>query len=109
MKRVFWLTVGVTVGALVVRKLSRQAAKLTPEGLAQQAKHQATGLGDAIREFAEDVREGIAARENELHQALLPGQDGSRAESNGHSNGHRGIDPDAAARFARDSESPRNY
>ena len=30
MRRLFWLAMGVTIGALLVRKLSKAAAKLTP-------------------------------------------------------------------------------
>ena len=34
MRRLFWLAMGITIGALVVRKLSRAADKLTPTALA---------------------------------------------------------------------------
>ena len=34
MRRLFWLAMGVTIGALVVRRLSRAAEKLTPQGIA---------------------------------------------------------------------------
>ena len=62
MKRMFWLALGVTVGALVVRKLSRTAESLTPRGLAQSLQ----GLSEALRDFADEVREGMAVRESEL-------------------------------------------
>ena len=34
MRRLFWLAMGITIGALIVRKLSNAAAKLTPGGMA---------------------------------------------------------------------------
>ena len=43
MKRMFWLALGVTVGALVVRKLSSAAEQLSPRGLSQSLR----GLADA--------------------------------------------------------------
>ena len=33
MRRLFWLAMGITIGALVVRKLCRAAEKLTPAGI----------------------------------------------------------------------------
>ncbi|WP_324277516.1 hypothetical protein [Blastococcus brunescens] len=33
MRRLFWLAMGITIGALVVRKLSRAAEKMTPAGI----------------------------------------------------------------------------
>ena len=57
-----WLALGVTVGALVVRKLSKTAEQLTPRGLSASLQ----GLADALRDFVDEVREGAAARESEL-------------------------------------------
>lgn len=69
MRRLFWLAMGVTIGVLVMRKLSRMAAKLTPTGMAQSL---AAGLGDfaeALREFGADVREAMTERETQLRAA----------------------------------------
>ncbi len=93
MKRVFWVVVGATVGVLVVRKLSQKAEQFTPQGVAKQL----TGLGAAVRAFGEDVRAGMAAREEELREAL--------ALDERHANGNSGLDADAAARLARDPKS----
>jgi uncharacterized protein DUF6167 len=90
MKRIFWVAVGATVGVLVVRKLSRKAGQFTPQGVAKQI----AGLGDAVRSFGEEVRAGMAAREQELRDALALDDD--------HPNGHGGLDADAAARLATD-------
>jgi hypothetical protein len=76
-KRVFWLALGVTVGALVVRKLSSAAEQLTPRGLSQSLR----GLADALADFADEVREGMAAREAELVEgAGIDGKLGAKPE-----------------------------
>ena len=77
MKRIFWLALGVTVGALVVRKLSRAAEQLTPRGLSQSLR----GLTDAIADFADEVREGMSTRESELVEgAGIDGRLGAKPE-----------------------------
>lgn len=66
MRRLFWLAMGVTIGALVVRKLSAAAEKLTPQGVAGSIVEGLRDLADAIGEFGADVRAAAAAREDEL-------------------------------------------
>jgi hypothetical protein len=66
MRRLFWVALGATAGVLVVRKLSRTAEAYTPAGLAKGLQE----LGDAIRDFAEDVRAAMVERELELNHAL---------------------------------------
>lgn len=75
MRRLFWLAMGVTIGALIVRKLSKAAEKLTPSGLAQGITGALRELADAIGDFAADVREAMSERETELRQAT--GLDGT--------------------------------
>jgi hypothetical protein len=75
MKRLFWLAMGVTIGALLVRKISRAAEKLTPSGMAQGLAGALSELAEAIRDFAADVREAMHEREAELREAT--GLDGS--------------------------------
>jgi hypothetical protein len=76
-KRMFWLALGVTVGALAVRKLSRAAENLTPRGLSQSL----AGLADALRDFADEVREGMSVRESELTEGSgLDGKLGAKPE-----------------------------
>jgi hypothetical protein len=65
-RRLFWTTLGATVGVVVVRKLTRSAQAYTPEGLAQGL----AGLGDGLREMAAVVRESMAQRDAELRLAL---------------------------------------
>jgi hypothetical protein len=75
MRRLFWLAMGITIGALLVRKLSRAAQKLTPGGVANGLAAALTELADAIRGFAADVREAMAEREAQLREAT--GLDGT--------------------------------
>jgi hypothetical protein len=76
-RRMFWLALGVTVGALVVRKLSKTAEQLSPSGLSQSLQ----GLADALRDFVDEVREGAAVRESELSEGSgLDGRLGAKPE-----------------------------
>src|SRR4029453_9955935 len=80
MRRVFWLAMGITIGALVVRKLSRAADKLTPGGIAGSIPEGPRGVADAMGDFGADIRAAAAEREAELRagtglDAPLPGID----------------------------------
>jgi len=76
-KRLFWLALGITVGALVVRKLSRTAEAFTPKGVAGSLQ----GVADAVRDFADEVREGMATRESELLEGTgIDGRLGAKPE-----------------------------
>ena len=66
MRRLFWLAMGITIGALVVRKLSSAAEKLTPAGIGASIAEGLRDLADAIGEFGADVRAAANAREGEL-------------------------------------------
>ena len=66
MRRLFWLAMGITIGALVVRRLSRAAEKLTPQGIAASFADGLRELAEAIGDFGADVRAAAAAREDEL-------------------------------------------
>jgi len=69
MRRLFWLALGATVGVLVVRKLSRAAEKLTPQGMAQGFSAGLNELAAALRDFAADVREAMTVQEAALREA----------------------------------------
>jgi hypothetical protein len=69
MRRLFWLAMGVTIGALVVRKLSRAAERLTPRGLAESIGGGLAELSAAVREFGVEVGAAMRAREQELREA----------------------------------------
>jgi hypothetical protein len=73
MKRLFWLGVGLAVGALVVRAVTRKAQSFTPQGIAGSVQESASGLLESVRTFVDDVREGMAEREAEIHAAFAEG------------------------------------
>ncbi len=74
MKRLLWLGVGLAVGALAVRKLTRKANEFTPTGIATSLSESAGGLVESLRSFVDDVRDGMAEREQEIHQAFAAGE-----------------------------------
>ncbi|GAB3982917.1 hypothetical protein V1634_25425 [Plantactinospora veratri] len=73
MRRLLWLGIGLAVGALVVRKLTRTAQAYTPGGIANSLAESAGGLVQSLRDFADDVRDGMAEREQQIHQAFAEG------------------------------------
>jgi hypothetical protein len=88
MRRLFWLVLGVTFGAIVARKLSRAAARLTPSGMAQGLGQGLSDLAAALNDFAADVRAAMTEREAELRAGTgldgtlgKPGDDGSAPAS----------------------------
>ncbi|MGY1709621.1 MULTISPECIES: hypothetical protein [Geodermatophilus] len=66
MRRLFWLAMGVTIGALLVRKMSRAAERMTPAGVGASIAEGLRDLADAIGAFGADVREAMAEREAEI-------------------------------------------
>ena len=74
MKRLLWLGVGVAVGAVVVRKLTQKANEFTPTGIATSLSQSAGGLVESLRNFVEDVRDGMSEREQEIHEAFAAGE-----------------------------------
>ncbi|MGY1603604.1 hypothetical protein [Geodermatophilus sp. SYSU D00815] len=80
MRRLFWLAMGITIGALVVRKLSAAAEKMTPAGILGSLADGLRELAEAIGDFGADVRAAAAEREAELRagtglDAPLPTRD----------------------------------
>lgn len=73
MKRMLWLGIGLAVGALVVRAVTKKAQALTPQGIAGAVGESASGLMDSVRHFVDDVRDGMAEREQEIHAAFAEG------------------------------------
>jgi hypothetical protein len=66
MRRLFWLAMGITIGVLVVRKLSAAAERLTPGSIGRQIADSLGDLADAIGDFGANVRAAAAEREAEL-------------------------------------------
>jgi hypothetical protein len=92
-RRLFWLALGATAGVLVVRKVSRTAQAYTPAGLA----HAVSGLGDSVRHFADQVRQGMVEREAQLRDALGLEGDGGGSTSSGDHIGTVGLAPRGSA------------
>lgn len=72
-KRLLWLGAGLAIGALVVRAVSKRMQRLTPGGIAESVSSSIGGIGETVREFVEDVRDGMAEREDEIHRAFADG------------------------------------
>jgi hypothetical protein len=73
MRRLLWLGIGLAAGALVVRAVTKKAQAFTPSGIAGSVQQSASGLLDSVRTFVEDVREGMAEREQEIQAAFAEG------------------------------------
>lgn len=74
-RRLFWVGLGVAVGVVVVRKLTRAAESYSPRGLAESARGSLAGTMDSVRDFFDDARAAMADREAELETALESGED----------------------------------
>jgi len=68
-RRTFWLAMGATIGALIVRKLTRLSRRATPAGITQSLSESAGRLIDSVRDFVEDARAGAKEREIELKES----------------------------------------
>jgi len=73
MRRMLWLGIGLAVGALVVRAVSKKAKALSPRGIAGSVQQSAVGVLDSVRTFVDDVRDGMAEREAEIQAAIAEG------------------------------------
>jgi len=69
-RRTFWFTTGAAAGVWATTKVNRKIRQLTPESLALRAADRAIEAGHRVRDFALDVRDGMAQREAELGEAL---------------------------------------
>ncbi|MER6051070.1 DUF6167 family protein [Streptomyces sp. BHT-5-2] len=69
-RRAFWFTTGAAAGVWATNKVHRKLRKLQPDSLAAQAADKAVETGHRLRQFALDVRAGMADREEQLHDAL---------------------------------------
>ena len=69
-RRTFWFTAGAAAGVWATTKVNRKLKQLTPESLAAQAANKAIEAGHRLKDFALDVRDGMAQREAELGEAL---------------------------------------
>jgi len=72
-KRLLWLGIGIGVGALVVRQVTKTVQAYSPSSLAGSARESAVGILGSVRDFVADVREGMSEREAEIHAAFEQG------------------------------------
>lgn len=77
MRRVFWIALGATAGVLVVRRVTRVAESMTPEGATERISAGLGQLSDSVRAFTDEVRAGMAERDAELRGALGIAPDGA--------------------------------
>lgn len=69
-RRTFWFTAGAAAGVWATTKVHTKLRQLTPESLAAQAANKAIDAGHRLKDFALDVRVGMAQRESELGEVL---------------------------------------
>lgn len=70
MRRLLWLGIGLAVGGLVFRALSKKAQALTPQGIAGSLQQSAVGALESVRTFVDDVRDAMHEREEEIRTAI---------------------------------------
>jgi hypothetical protein len=70
MRRLLWLGIGLAVGALVVRAVTKKAQAFTPQGIAGSVQQGAAGVLESVRTFVDDVRDAMAEREEEIRSAF---------------------------------------
>jgi hypothetical protein len=68
MSRALWFVAGAGAGAYALTKARRAAEALTPDGLADRL----AGLSLGAHLFGEEVRAGMAEREQEIRGRLAP-------------------------------------
>jgi hypothetical protein len=75
LRRLFYVSLGASVGVLVVRRLTRVAQAMSPESLAG-------GLARSVSHFTAELRVAMAEREAELRTEL--GLDGRHDDVDAH-------------------------
>jgi len=70
MRRLLWLGVGLAVGALVVRAVTKRIQAFSPQGIAGSVQESTAGLVEDVRTFVADIRDGMAEREAEIRGSL---------------------------------------
>lgn len=69
-RRAFWFTTGAAAGVWATTKVQRKLRSLAPDALAVRAADKAVQGGHRLKDFALDVKAGMAQREGELNDAL---------------------------------------
>jgi len=76
MSRTIWFVAGAGAGVYAMTKARRVAEAFTPEGLADRL----AGLSLGLHLFGEEVRTGMAEKENDLRQRMGLVRDGHPPE-----------------------------
>jgi hypothetical protein len=74
MKRLLWLGVGLAVGALAVRMVTKKAQAYAPRRIAAGVRDSGRNALDSLRDFVDDVRDAMHEREQELEAVLADGR-----------------------------------
>jgi hypothetical protein len=74
-KRLIWVGIGVAVGVVVVRKLTKVAESVTPGGVAERVGDAGAEMRASFKAFWADVSEAKQAKEAELFDAIERGED----------------------------------
>ncbi|MFB7128113.1 DUF6167 family protein [Kitasatospora sp. NPDC056273] len=69
-RRIFWMAVGAGATVWAMNKANEAVHRLTPDSLSGTAARGALHLGDLAKQFAQDVRAGMAEREEQLKDDL---------------------------------------
>lgn len=70
-----WVGIGVVVGVVVVRKITKAAESVTPGGVAQRLGGAGAEMRESLKSFWADVSEAKQAKEAELFDAIERGED----------------------------------
>jgi Family of unknown function (DUF6167) len=79
MNRMLWFAAGAGAGVYALTRARRAAEAFTPEGLADRL----AGLSVGARLFGEEVRAGMAEKENDLRERIGPRLHGHPPELSG--------------------------
>lgn len=74
-KRMIWVGIGIAVGVVVVRKITKVAESVTPGGVADRVSGAGAEMRESIKAFWSDVAEAKRAKESELFDAIERGED----------------------------------
>ncbi|MEV7020969.1 DUF6167 family protein [Kitasatospora sp. NPDC093558] len=69
-RRIFWMAVGAGATVWAMNKANEAVHRLTPDSLSGTAARGALHLGDLAKQFAKDVKAGMAEREDQLRDDL---------------------------------------
>ncbi|WP_063832383.1 MULTISPECIES: DUF6167 family protein [Streptomyces] len=69
-RRIFWMAVGAGATVWAMNKANEAVHRLTPDSLSGTAARGALHLGDLAKQFALDVKAGMAEREEQLKDDL---------------------------------------